>query len=73
MEHESVPDLWFRANYEKYYEENLKVAADFLGAEPENVAFAANTTTGMCAISCILYVALTHTHTHSHTHIHIWE
>jgi len=46
-EMEANPDRWFRDSLHKYYEDNINSLAKFVGADPKNLVFVENATTGV--------------------------
>jgi len=44
---DQCPDKWFRGDLKALYDENIEALAEFVGADPKNIAFVMNTTTGV--------------------------
>jgi len=44
---EQCPDKWFRGDLKTLYDENIAALSEFVGADPKNIAFVTNTTTGV--------------------------
>lgn len=47
QEMELNPDRWFRKTLRERYDENVRVLADFVGADPNNLVFVTNATTAV--------------------------
>lgn len=47
---EQQPDEFYRNNYRRMYDASLRKVADFVGADPQNLAFVHNVTTGINTI-----------------------
>ncbi|ELU05271.1 hypothetical protein CAPTEDRAFT_225673 [Capitella teleta] len=47
---ESHPDLFFRVNLEPFWMDNIRAISKVLGANPDNLVFVNNTTTGINAV-----------------------
>jgi selenocysteine lyase/cysteine desulfurase len=44
---EKCPDIWFAWDLKTLYDENIAALAEFVGADPKNIAFVTNSTTGV--------------------------